>query len=79
MKGNMLWIRVGFVAVLAALIAAGELITLAPALIWGAGVPLFMIVRNWRALKYTKKRPVNAEQVASSFEKGMQDQSKKDG
>ena len=69
MKGKMLWIRVGFVAVLAALIAAGEAITLAPALVWGAGFPLFMIVRNWRALKYSKKRPLNAEQMASNFEK----------
>ena len=47
------------------------------ALVWGAGFPLFMIVRNWRALKYSKKRPFNAEQVASNFEKGMQDKSKK--
>ena len=70
MKGKILWIRVGFVAVLAALIAAGESITLAPALVWGAGFPLFMIVRNWRALKYSKKRPFNAEQVAANFEKG---------
>lgn len=76
MKGKMLWIRVGFVAVLAALIAAGDEITLAPALVWGAGFPLLMIVRNWRALKYSKKRPFNAQQVASSFEKGMQDKAK---
>ena len=69
MKGKMLWIRVGFVAVLAALIAAGEAITLAPALVWGAGFPLFMIVRNWRALKYSKKHPLNAEQMTSNFEK----------
>ena len=79
MKGKMLWIRVGFVAVLAALIAAGELITLAPALVWGAGFPLFMVIRNWRALKYSKKRPFNAEQLASNFEKGMQDKTKGDG
>jgi hypothetical protein len=40
--------------------AAGESITLAPALVWGAGFPLFMIIRNWRALKYSKKRPFSA-------------------
>jgi hypothetical protein len=50
--------------------AAGESITLAPALEWGAGFPLFMIIRNWRALKYSKKRPFSAEQVAANFEKG---------
>lgn len=79
MKGKMLWIRVGFVAVLAALIAAGESITLAPALVWGAGFPLFMIVRNWRALKYSRKRPFNPDHVASNFEKGIQDKSQSDG
>ena len=79
MKGKMLWIRVGFVAVLAALIAAGESITLAPALVWGAGFPVFMIVRNWRALKYSKKRPFNPDQVASNFEKGMKDKNQSDG
>ena len=79
MKGKILWIRVGFVAVLAALIAAGESITLAPALVWGAGFPLFMIVRDWRALKYSKKRPFNPDQVASNFEKGMQDKNQSDG
>ena len=50
--------------------AAGESITLPPALVWGAGFPLFMIIRNWRALKYSKKRPFSAEQVAANFEKG---------
>ena len=79
MKGKMFWIRVGFVAVLAALIAAGESITLAPALVWGAGFPVFMIVRNWRALKYSKKRPFNPDQVASNFEKGMKDKNQSDG
>ena len=70
MKGKMLWIRVGFVAVLAALIAAGEAITLAPALVWGAGFPLIMIIRNWRALKYSKKRPFDPGQITSNFEAG---------
>ena len=38
-----------------------------------------MIVRNWRALKYSKKRPFNPDQVASNFEKGMKDKNQSDG
>jgi hypothetical protein len=30
-------------------------------LVGAASPPLFMIVRNWRALKYSKKRLFNAE------------------
>ena len=60
MKGKMLWIRVGFVAVLAALIAAGEAITLAPALVWGAGFPVFMIVRNCACFEIQQKASVQS-------------------
>ena len=78
-KGKMLWIRVGFVAVLAAPDCGRGINYAGPRSGVGrGGFPLFMIVRNWR-FEIRQKRPLNAEQVASNFEKGMQDKSKSDG
>jgi hypothetical protein len=60
-----------FVAILATLIALGDSLTLVPALLWGAGFPLFMILKNWKALKYSRKRPFNPSEIEKNFSSAM--------
>lgn len=71
MNKKMLGIRIVFVAILAILIALGDSLTLVPALLWGAGFPLFMILKNWKALKYSRKRPFNPSQIEKNFSSAM--------
>lgn len=78
MNKKMLGTRIVFVAIIAILIALGESLTLVPALLWGAGFPLFMILKNWKALKYSRKRPFNPSQIEKNFSSAMghQDESR---
>ena len=71
MNKKILGIRIVFVAVLAILIALGDSLTLIPALLWGAGFPLFMIIKNWNAIKYSRKRPFNPSQIEKNFSSAM--------
>ena len=78
MKSKMTLIRIAYAVVVVILVFLEGQIGIYPALIWGLGFPTVIIAMNWRALKYSRRRPLNPEQVEKNFAKGFIESESKD-
>ena len=78
MKSKMTSIRIGYAVVLVILVFLEQQLSIYPALVWGLGFPTVIIAINWRALKYTRRRPLNPEQIDKNFAKGFTESKSKD-
>ena len=66
--GSMLKLRLIYLAVMAALYFAAPYIGYIPLAIFGFAFPAYFVIKNWNALKYSKKRPP-PEKIAEQAEK----------
>ena len=78
MKSKMTLIRIGYAVVLVILVVLESQLSIYPALVWGVGFPTVIIAMNWRALKFSRRRPINPEQIEKNFAKGFAESESKD-